>query len=215
MGSQALATTPRSPLAAMAYRLSIDAAELESVLQKTVMPSDRQVTPEQFVSFLAVANAYGVAVCPTITLAEVNSLAREWITDENRVIWANAPKKDGVTAPTADQILAVIDRASKATLTPWVETLADAPLLANLPPAGRVTSTRTIDAVGVTEWKLSNGVRVLVKPGDEVTARQGLLVVEAMKMENELAAPRAGRVAEVLVTEGQSVEGGRLLVRLD
>jgi biotin carboxyl carrier protein len=55
-------------------------------------------------------------------------------------------------------------------------------------------------------------VRVLVKPGDEVAARQGLVVVEAMKMENELAAPRAGRIKEVAVAEGQSVETGRLLV---
>ncbi len=55
-------------------------------------------------------------------------------------------------------------------------------------------------------------VRVLVKSGDEVAARQGLVVVEAMKMENELASPRAGRVREVAVTEGQSVEAGRLLV---
>jgi biotin carboxyl carrier protein len=58
-------------------------------------------------------------------------------------------------------------------------------------------------------------VRVLVKPGDEVAARQGLVIIEAMKMENELAAPRAGRVSEVLVSEGQSVEAGRLLVRLE
>jgi biotin carboxyl carrier protein len=58
-------------------------------------------------------------------------------------------------------------------------------------------------------------VRVLVKPGDEVVARQGLVVMEAMKMENELAAPRAGRVKDVLVTEGTSVESGRLLVRLE
>jgi len=55
-------------------------------------------------------------------------------------------------------------------------------------------------------------VRVLVKPGDEVTVRQGLVVVEAMKMENELTAARAGRVTEVAVTEGMSVETGRLLV---
>jgi biotin carboxyl carrier protein len=55
-------------------------------------------------------------------------------------------------------------------------------------------------------------VRVLVKPGDEVTARQGLVVVEAMKMENELAASRDGRVTDVAVTEGMSVEAGRLLV---
>ena len=55
-------------------------------------------------------------------------------------------------------------------------------------------------------------VRVLVKPGDEVAARQGLVVVEAMKMENELTVPRAGRVKEVAVAEGASVEAGRLLV---
>lgn len=55
-------------------------------------------------------------------------------------------------------------------------------------------------------------VRVLVHPGDDVADRQGLLVVEAMKMENELRAPRAGRVLEVLVTSGQTVETGRPVV---
>jgi biotin carboxyl carrier protein len=58
-------------------------------------------------------------------------------------------------------------------------------------------------------------LRVLVKPGDEVVARQGLVVVEAMKMENELTAPRAGRVKDVSVTEGLSVEAGRLLVTIE
>jgi biotin carboxyl carrier protein len=55
-------------------------------------------------------------------------------------------------------------------------------------------------------------VRVLVKPGDAVTPRQGLVVVEAMKMENELRAGREGRVREVAVAEGQSVEAGAVLV---
>jgi biotin carboxyl carrier protein len=55
-------------------------------------------------------------------------------------------------------------------------------------------------------------VKVLVKPGDEVKARQGLVVVEAMKMENELRSPKDGRVREVLVAEGVSVEAGRPLV---
>ncbi len=58
-------------------------------------------------------------------------------------------------------------------------------------------------------------VRVLVKPGDEVTARQGLVVVEAMKMENELRAARDGRVREVAVAEGQSVDAGTLLLIVD
>lgn len=55
-------------------------------------------------------------------------------------------------------------------------------------------------------------VRVLVSAGDEVTARQGLVVVEAMKMENELRAVRNGRVREVTVTEGQSVDAGAILM---
>ena len=55
-------------------------------------------------------------------------------------------------------------------------------------------------------------VRVLVKPGDDVKARQGLVVVEAMKMENELRSARDGRVRDVAVAEGQSVDAGAVLL---
>jgi biotin carboxyl carrier protein len=55
-------------------------------------------------------------------------------------------------------------------------------------------------------------VRVLVAPGDQVTARQGLVVVEAMKMENELRSPKDGRVTDVRVQQGMSVVAGRVLV---
>ena len=55
-------------------------------------------------------------------------------------------------------------------------------------------------------------VRVLVKAGDPVTAKQGLVVVEAMKMENELRAARDGRVRELSVAEGQSVDAGTVLL---
>jgi biotin carboxyl carrier protein len=58
-------------------------------------------------------------------------------------------------------------------------------------------------------------VRVLVAPGDEVAARQGLVVVEAMKMENELGSPKAGRVKDVQVSAGQSVDAGRVLVVIE
>ena len=58
-------------------------------------------------------------------------------------------------------------------------------------------------------------VRVLVEAGDDVGARQGLVVVEAMKMENELRAPRAGTVAGVRVTEGMSVEANAVLMILE
>ena len=55
-------------------------------------------------------------------------------------------------------------------------------------------------------------VKVLVKPGDEVKEGQGLVVVEAMKMENELKSPKAGRVVEVLAKEGAAVEINAKLV---
>jgi biotin carboxyl carrier protein len=58
-------------------------------------------------------------------------------------------------------------------------------------------------------------VRVLVTPGDQVAARQGLVVVEAMKMENELTSPKAGRVKDVQVEPGMPVDAGRVLVVIE
>jgi biotin carboxyl carrier protein len=57
-------------------------------------------------------------------------------------------------------------------------------------------------------------VRVLVKPDETVVAHQPLVVIEAMKMENELRAPRSGIVADVRVAEGASVEANTVLVVL-
>ncbi len=58
-------------------------------------------------------------------------------------------------------------------------------------------------------------VRVLVEPGQQVAADQGLVVIEAMKMQNELRAPRAGRITEVNVREGTGIESGAKLMRLE
>ena len=57
-------------------------------------------------------------------------------------------------------------------------------------------------------------VRVSVAEGETVAAGQGLVVMEAMKMENELRAPAAGIVARVLATPGTAVEKGTVLVEL-
>lgn len=58
-------------------------------------------------------------------------------------------------------------------------------------------------------------VRVLVRAGDEVAAQQGVLVVEAMKMQNEVQSPKAGRVAEIRVAEGQTVNAGETLAVIE
>lgn len=58
-------------------------------------------------------------------------------------------------------------------------------------------------------------VRVLVKPGEHVDARQGLFVVEAMKMQNEIRSPKSGTVERLLVKEGQPVNAGEILAWID
>jgi biotin carboxyl carrier protein len=57
--------------------------------------------------------------------------------------------------------------------------------------------------------------RVLVKEGDKVEAGQGIVVVEAMKMENEIAAGKPGTVTSLAVKPGQTVEGGGLLAVIE
>lgn len=54
-------------------------------------------------------------------------------------------------------------------------------------------------------------VRVLVTEGDAVEAGQGVVVVEAMKMQNEVKSPKAGTVVKVAVAEGATVNGGDVL----
>ena len=63
----------------------------------------------------------------------------------------------------------------------------------------------------VTASMAGKVVRVLVAVGEAVNVGQGLVVVEAMKMENELRAAKAGHVASISVTEGQSVDAGAVL----
>ncbi|MEO6877472.1 MAG: insulinase family protein, partial [Gemmatimonadaceae bacterium] len=103
---------------------------------------------------------------PTITLSDVNKLASKWISDDNRVILAESPIKDGVKVPTRDELLSVFSRAATTTVAAYTETLSSDALVATAPTAGKIVSTHGIPTAGATEWTLSNGVRVIVKPTD-------------------------------------------------
>ena len=103
---------------------------------------------------------------PTISLADVNAAARGWIRDEDRVVIAGAPAKPGIKVPTAAELRDVFTRVGQEKLTAYTEKYSDSPLLATKPTPGKVTAERAIPSVGITEWTLSNGARVLVKPTD-------------------------------------------------
>ncbi|RRK09632.1 acetyl-CoA carboxylase biotin carboxyl carrier protein subunit [Lactiplantibacillus garii] len=57
-------------------------------------------------------------------------------------------------------------------------------------------------------------IKMLVAPGDQVTENQPLLVLEAMKMENEIVANRAGTVAEIFVNKNDTVNAGDALITI-
>jgi len=102
---------------------------------------------------------------PAITLAEVNALAREWMTDRNRVVTASLPEKPGVPVPTEAELRQVLaDVRTEMGLTAYQDTTTDAPLVDKEPVPGEIVARREVPAIGVTEWTLSNGARVVLKP---------------------------------------------------
>jgi zinc protease len=82
------------------------------------------------------------------------------------VITVNAPEKTGVLIPSREAVLALIDSVDNVTTTPYVDAVASVPLMAKAPPAASVSSTNEFADLGITEWRLSNGVRVVLKPTD-------------------------------------------------
>ncbi len=103
---------------------------------------------------------------PTVAVAEINALATSWMTEHNRVVIVTAPERDDVALPNETQLLALFERTRELDVEPWADDVAEGPLVAAPPAAGRVVETRSYSDVGVTEWTLSNGARVLLKPTD-------------------------------------------------
>jgi zinc protease len=103
---------------------------------------------------------------PEITLDEVNRLASQWMTEKNRVVAVNSPEKQGVTIPTEAQLQKVFDAVEKKEITAYVDKVSDMPLVSSVPSPATIVEETIMTEIGVTEWKLSNGVRVVLKPTD-------------------------------------------------
>ncbi|WP_342087007.1 M16 family metallopeptidase [Dyadobacter sp. OTU695] len=100
-----------------------------------------------------------------VTLAEINGLAKKYITDKNRAVVIMGPEKSKETLPTEADIRSLLNEAGKD-VTAYVDDVVDAPLLKAEPTPGKVTAEKTLEKLGVTELTLSNGVKVLLKPTD-------------------------------------------------
>lgn len=109
---------------------------------------------------------FGKQIVPTITLAEVNALAKNTTTDDNRVIIVTGPARDDAKYPTRAEVLALVKDSATAKLTAYTETVGSEPLVKDLPTTAKVTDEQPADNFGITRWTLSNGVKVVLKPTD-------------------------------------------------
>jgi zinc protease len=93
-------------------------------------------------------------------------LSKKYMEGTGRVITLSYQQKDGVTAPTEDQVEDMLSKVEKSTLKAYEDKVSNEPLLAQKPKPGKIISEKKIADLGITEWTLSNGVPVVLKPTD-------------------------------------------------
>jgi zinc protease len=97
----------------------------------------------------------------------MNALGKSFGGADNRVILIDGPEAGKATAmPSRERVLAIIDEVGKRTIEPWADKAVTGKLMDQAPRAGKIVKETRRDAVGVTEWTLSNGARVVIKPTD-------------------------------------------------
>ncbi len=101
---------------------------------------------------------------PTITTTEAAALARELVTDTNRVVLAVAPAKKGLAPPTEASLRVALRSGAEAKVTAWSDGSSGKVLMPTRPVAGSITAKREIPEIGVTVLTMSNGVEVWLKP---------------------------------------------------
>lgn len=106
------------------------------------------------------------SLLPTITLEEVNRVARGWMADRNRVVLVNSPEKEDLPIPSEADLASLFARVETSDVHPYEDTATDEPLLPAAPTPSPVIDTSGVPELGLTEWTLANGVRVVLKPTD-------------------------------------------------
>lgn len=104
---------------------------------------------------------------PGITLDEVNKLSQQWITEgANADVIITAPDKPTLKMPGDDRIREIVKGMRTIDVKPYEDKVIDKPLLAKKPTATKVVDTKEVKEFGITEWKLANGARIILKPTD-------------------------------------------------
>ncbi len=109
---------------------------------------------------------FAKAMIPGISLEELNKQVSGYVTDENMIVTATGPDKEGISLPSEAEIKAVLASYKKAKIEPYVDKMAGKKLIGKEPVAGKVVKVSENKTFGTTEWELSNGIKVVFKPTD-------------------------------------------------
>ena len=139
---------------------------------------------------------------PEIALSEQNALATDWFPAQNRLVVVAAPDAAGVVLPDQAKLESVVQAASAKRLEAYADGAAGRTLVDAPPPRGSIVKT-TARAAGITEWTLSNGATVVLKP---TTLRQDQILFRAMAPGGTSLASDAdlipARVADEVIAAG-------------
>ena len=141
---------------------------------------------------------------PTIGVADVHAAIVAALPEANRVVAVAAPEKTNVYVPPVKELQTVVAAAKDAPMQPWVVRAGASELMDDLPAPGTIVKTTPHDAVGVTEWTLSNGVQVVLKP---TTFKDNQIVFTAvsaggLSLANESDLVPAQTAAQVVASMG-------------
>lgn len=103
-------------------------------------------------------------ILPTLTIAELNKVGASYGGADGRAIIISGP--DGKPLITKERVLEIVADVAKQNLTPWEDDAPTQALMEKAPTPGKVVKETKNEKVGLTEWTLSNGARVIVKPTD-------------------------------------------------
>jgi zinc protease len=147
-----------------AERDQIESADLASELSDYAL--EREAMPG-----IEAETALAREILASLTVADLNAADGPGAVfrldgEQAPVVLASGPRKDGVTLPEPAALTAVLDGLAQLELEPYVDRVADTPLVPVPPAGGKVVEATTIAELGVLDWRLSNGTRVLVKPTD-------------------------------------------------
>ena len=108
---------------------------------------------------------YAKAVLPQLPVAIINQLVQQYITDNNIIIsYIGKENSDIVSVPTKEEALEIFNAVKASEIEAPVEETFDRPLVETAPTAGSIVKEKYNKALGTTEWTLSNGIKVVIKP---------------------------------------------------